>query len=156
MNDAVALREHLLAELDEARQDLYAAMEGLEPEQEIYPGWTMKHLCAHLAGWDEAVAAALRAYLGAEEPATPAVEGINVYNAQSVSTRQYLSLQQVQAECDLAREQVKTLLRDFPADRLEESIVFPWGATGSAAQLIAVFVHHEREHAAEIRDVATP
>ncbi|MFN2225564.1 MAG: DinB family protein [Anaerolineae bacterium] len=154
MNDAEQLRERLLSDLDDARQDLCTAIEGLDPEQEIYEGWTLKHLLAHLAGWDDAVLAALRAHLGAEEAGTPAAEGINAYNAQSVSTRQYLSYEQVRRECDLARDQVKEALRELPPAKLEAPLLFPWGPTGTVAQLIAVFVHHEHEHAAEIRQGA--
>lgn len=154
MNDVTKIRTRLFRDLDNARQDLYAALEDLEPGQEIYPGWTMKHVCAHLAGWDDAVAAALRAHLGAEEPGTPAAEGIDFYNAQSVSTRQDLSYAQVRAECDLARCQVKEILNRLPAAKFHEPLLFPWGPTGTVAELIAVFVHHERQHAAEIREVA--
>jgi hypothetical protein len=155
MNDVTEIRNRLLKDLDQARQDLYGAMEGLDPGREIYPGWTMKHVCAHLTGWDEAVAAALRAHAGGQEPGTPAVAGVDFYNAQSVATRQDLSFPQVRAECDLARNQVKEILRELPAAKFEEPLLFPWGPTGTVAELIAVFVHHERGHAAEIRQGAT-
>lgn len=154
MNDATEIRARLLCELGDARQALYAALECIEPGQEIYPGWTRKHVLAHLAGWDDAVIAALRAHAGSEEPGVVAVEGIDFYNAQSVSTRQYLTYAQIRAECDLARRGVKELLNDLPAAKFEEALIFPWGPIGTVAQLIATFVHHEREHAAEIREVA--
>jgi hypothetical protein len=152
--EAVAMDKlQLIEHLDQARQELKAVLAGLDSHTEVYPGWTLKELYAHLAGWDEAVTASLHAHAVRNEPGTPAVRGIDYYNAESVATRQALSLEQVSKECDLAREQLRAAILALPAERMQEPLVFPWGETGSVEQLIRVFVHHDRlEHAKEIRE----
>ncbi len=142
--------EHLIEDLDRARERMRAVVDRIDPEMEVYPGWTMKHVLAHIAGWDDATAASLRAHLGGEEPGTPAVRGIDYYNAESVATREALSYEQVLREWELAREQVRALLREMPPGKFEKPILSAWGRTGTVAQLIAIFVHHEIEHAEEI------
>jgi hypothetical protein len=146
-------RTQIIQDLDEARTEIRAVLAGIDPQQKIYPGWTMKHLLAHMIGWDEATAAALRAHAGGDEPGTPAVRGIDFYNAESVATRENLSYDQVSREWDLARDELKTVLHEMPADKFKERLVFPWGSSGTVAQLIAIFVEHEREHATEIEGI---
>lgn len=143
-------RSRLIEDLDRARETMRAVVNKVDPQREIYPGWTMKHVLAHIAGWDDATIASLHAHMGGQEPGTPAVRGIDYYNAESVATREPLSYEQVVHEWEFAREQVKDLLRQMPADKFEEPLLSAWGATGSVAGLIAVFVRHEIEHAEEI------
>jgi uncharacterized protein (TIGR03083 family) len=145
-------KQDLIRQLDEARAELMAALDGIDLNAQIYPGWTLKELFAHLAGWDDAVASSLRAHAGGREPATPAAEGINVYNAQSVETREPLSYTQTLKECEAARELLKAAIRDLPQEKFNERIILPWGGTSTVERLVLTFVHHDREeHAAEIR-----
>ena len=141
----------LIQQLDQARRELEAVLAGMAPHTEIYPNWTLKELLAHLTGWDEAVTSSLRAHAGGQEPAAPATLGIDVYNAESVETRLAISLEQTLQECQLAREQLKAALDDLPPEKFDEPLLFPWGPTGKVRQLIRVFVHHDLEHAEEIR-----
>ena len=124
-------KSRLIEQLDQARQALKDVLTGLDPHTEIYPGWTLEELYAHLAGWDEAVTASLHAHAVGNEPGTPAVRGIDYYNAESVATREPLSLEQTLKECDLAREQLKAAILELPAEKLKEPLVFPWGDIGS-------------------------
>jgi hypothetical protein len=144
-------RRRLIQQLDQARAKMWAVIAHIDPKREIYPGWTIKHVLAHITGWDDAVIASLQAYAEGKEPGTLAVRGINVYNAQSVATREALSYDQVVNEWELAREQVKDILNKMPAGKFEERFVFPWGGKGTIAQLTAIFVEHEEEHAEEIQ-----
>ena len=144
-------KANLIQQLDQARAELLAASDGIDPHAEIYPGWTLKELFAHLAGWDDAVASSLRAHAGGREPATPATLGINAYNAESVETRESLSYEQTVKECEAAREQLKAALNDLPSKKFDEPIILPWGGTSYVKKLIRVFVHHDREeHAPEL------
>jgi hypothetical protein len=144
------VRDRLIRDLDQAREAMRAVVAKVDPKREIYPGWTMKHVLAHIAGWDDATIASLQAHMGGEEPGTPAVRGIDYYNAESVATRESLSYEQVIHEWELAREQVKALLREMPEAKFKEPLLSAWGSTQTIAQLINVFVQHEIEHAEEI------
>ncbi|MBU0493219.1 MAG: DinB family protein [Chloroflexi bacterium] len=146
-------KARLIEELDRSRAELWAALAGLDQQYEIYPNWTIKHLLAHLAGWDDATIATLRAHAVGEEPATPAVYGIDVYNAQSVEERVALSYEQVVQECNLTREQVKAAIRDLPPAKMDERLVTAWGPKTTVDRLVRTFVEHEKEHAHEIREL---
>ena len=144
-------KKELIKRLNEARALLEATVAGIDPECEIYPGWTIKHLMAHLAGWDDAVIAALRAHLGGEEPGTPAAEGIDVYNSRSVATRTPLQLEQIVREAHLSRQALLEMLDGMETEAYRSQLIFPWGFRGSVEQLVRVFVVHEEEHAEEIQ-----
>jgi uncharacterized protein (TIGR03083 family) len=146
-------KERLIRQLDEARETMRAVLADIDPTMEVYPTWTIKHVLAHITGWDDATISSLRAHAGGNEPPTPAVEGINVYNAQSVATRQALDYRQVVKEWEAARAQLKTTLNEMPPDKFQETLLFPWGPRGKIARLIAIFADHEEEHAQEIQEL---
>ncbi len=145
-------REELIQRLDAARAVLQELLAGLPPETEIYPTWTLRQFYAHLTGWDDVVAAALRAHAAGQTPATPAVKGIDAYNAESVATRSTLDYERIVREWRLAREQLKAALRDLPLEKLDEPVLYPWGPTGSVEKMVGVLIWHEgTEHADELR-----
>jgi len=146
-------KKRLIQRLDAAHAKMKAALAEVDTQMEIYPDWTIKHVLAHIAGWDDATVSSLRAHAGGEEPATPAVRGIDFYNAQSVTTRESLSYEHIVKEWELAREQLKVAINDMPPERLAEPLLFPWGETGTIAQLVAIFASHEEEHTRDIQEL---
>lgn len=147
-------REELVQQLEEARRTLFALIDQFDQSDKVYPEWTIKQLLAHLAGWDDMVIEMLRAVGEDRPPSTRSVRGIDYYNAQSVAERETLDLNHIRKECERTREEVKRLLREFPLEKLNEEIVYPWGAKGSIARFIQVFIHHEGvEHADDLRQL---
>ena len=144
-------KQKLIHQLDEARDTLLAVLANLDTQTEIYPSWKLKDLLAHLSGWDEATIASLQTHIGGGEPLTPATRGIDFYNAESVATRGALSYEQVAKELNVTRDRLKATILDIPADEFEQPLVYAWGPSGSVAELVAVFVHHEKAHAKEIQ-----
>ena len=148
----ISEQERLIQQLDEARAVLQDLLQELPPETEIYPGWTLRHFYAHLTGWDDVVTTSLREHAAGRIPATPVVNGINAYNAESVATRETLDYPHIVKEWHLAREQLKAAISDFPPERFDEPLLFPWGPTGSVREVILILVEHEgEEHADELR-----
>lgn len=147
--------ETLIAELDHARHILRQLLQDLEAQHaaslEVYPTWTIKELLAHVAGWDDACIATLRAHSRGELPATPAASGIDLYNVSTVARRAALPLEQVIQEWESTREVLKQIIRDLPAEKLAEQFVYPWGPTGDLTRMVHIFAEHEAEHAEEIR-----
>jgi len=143
-------KQALLQRLDSARGRLEALLPDVDPSREIYPGWTIRQLLAHISGWDDATIASLRAHVAGKPPATPADRGINAYNAGTVSTRQDLDLDHVVKEWRATREVLRRLIAEMPPDKFDGTLVVPWGPTGTVTELIDVFVEHEHEHAADI------
>jgi hypothetical protein len=146
-------KTRLIQQLDAARAEMRDVLVDIDREMEIYPGWTIKHILAHITGWDDATIASLRAHAGGNEPGTPATEGIDAYNAASVATREALGYDRIAREWELARDQLKAAIEDMPPEKMAEPLLFPWGATGTVAQIVGIFTRHEYEHAAEIRQL---
>ena len=144
-------KAQLIQRLERAHDTVRGLLADIDPQAIIYPGWTLKQLIAHFTGWDDAITASLHAHAVGNEPATPAVEGIDPYNVASVATREALSFEQTVQEWELAREQLKAAVRDLSAQKFAEPLLFPWGRTGTVAELLAIFYEHEEEHVEEIR-----
>ncbi len=144
-------KESLIALLEKAHQSTRELMEMVDPDQEIYPGWTIKQFLAHLAGWDDACVIACKAYERGDVPAVAAPRGSDVYNAQTVAEREALSLKQIINEYEQARSQWIELVREMKPEMLAGIMPAPWGQTLTVADLIKGMAGHELEHTYEIR-----
>lgn len=142
--------ESLIAKLDAARAQMQMAIEDFDPEREIYPAWTLRHLLSHIVGWEEAAAISLEAHRDDVNPTLRAFRGIDPYNAESVDTRAELSFEQVRREWLSERARVISRLRELPTEKFEQEMLMPWGQTARPEALIAVLYNHEQEHAADI------
>lgn len=140
----------LLRELDKSRGEMLVVLGLADASREIYPGWTIRQVLAHLTGWDEAVTASLQAFLEGSTAAIASYRGINEYNARSVETRVDLSYEQTRREWEVARVELRAALEAIPDSQLDTEMTYPWGARGSLRDLIGVIYSHEEEHAEEI------
>ena len=145
-------QHQLIQELDEARAIMHALIANLKPESEIYPGWTLRQFLAHLTGWDDVTAATLRAHARDETPATPVVNGIDFYNAESVATREALDLDHILKEWELARAELKAAIGALTPEQMAAPLLHPWGRVSTVEKLVRIMIHHEgQEHADELR-----
>ena len=147
-----AEQQAILKRLEKARAELEEMLPRVDPTREIYPGWTIWQLLAHMTGWDDANIASLRAHVAGWVPATPADRGVNAYNAQTVSSRQDLDLEHVTKEWRLTRNILHTIIEEMPEEKFMEPLIVPWGGTATVTALIEVFIEHEHEHAGDLRE----
>ena len=145
--------ERLIERLDQGRRALQGMMIGLDRNMEICPGWTIKEVLAHIAGWDEVATGALRAHTSGAIPEPLDPPGIDDYNAVVVRRFEALSYDEVIQYWRRARRELKDALLDMPADRIYEPLLYPWGERGNAARIVAILAEHEKEHADEIREL---
>lgn len=138
-------RETLIQQLIDARAEIAALLPQIDPHKHIYPHWTIKELLAHMTGWDDAVIASLRAHIGGSEPGTPAARGINVYNAETVSTRETINYEAVKREWEQTRAILLDILRNMTEEKYQQPLIVPWGGEATVKQLVQVFIHHETE-----------
>jgi len=141
----------LIARWNDRRKMLKALVLEAEAhrEKEIYVGWTLREFLAHMSGWDDAVLAALQTH-ATNQPAlidANAARGVNIYNAQTVSTREGLNYDHIRREWDRTHELIINALEDLPIEKYHQPLTFPWGEDGTVAYLVEIFVHHEEEHA---------
>jgi len=141
----------LIGQIDKAHQEMLDALADVSDDQEIYNLWTTKHLIAHLAGWYDAVNASLKAHLSGRAPATPAARGIDHYNAQTVDERESLPYAHILREWEISLAELKSLVLEVPNERFDDTMVFPWGESGTVTVLVHIFAEHEEEHAADLR-----
>lgn len=145
-------KENILAEMESARNGLNSAIETFGQQSEVYPEWTLKELMAHIAGWDAAVVETLKSFLAGDEFGTPADGGIDAYNAVSVEVRKDRSLADITKEYSDLRMELMGLLDGLTEEQYDTVITVPWGQEGTIRQMMSVFVHHEHEHAQELRE----
>ena len=145
-------REELLQRLDEAREKVKYLVDHLEGKTDVYPPWKLKNLLDHFAGWDDAVIDALNAHLKGAPIPMSAARGIDVYNAETVSTRETIPYERTLREWTVSRETLKKIIREMPLEKFEEPLDFPWMGNGTVSEIIKIFYDHEEEHAHEIRE----
>ncbi|MFN2146515.1 MAG: DinB family protein [Anaerolineales bacterium] len=146
-------RQQLIQDLKQARVAMQEVIDSIDLDRAIYAPWKIKEVLAHIAGWDEGVVVSLKAHR-AEEIFTPAAfHGIDHYNAESVSTRETLTYDHVLREFHAQRAELLEILENMPDEKFEQKLIFPWGETGSLADLVHIFSHHETEHAREIMEI---
>ncbi|MBN1287694.1 MAG: DinB family protein [Anaerolineae bacterium] len=146
-------KDSIIRRLDETRAKMRAVVEKIDKAQEVYPGWTIKHVLAHIAGWDDAAINSLRAYLDGEPVEMLARRGVDYYNEQTVTTREALGFEHIFAEWERTREQMKALIDEMSPEELAGRLVAPWGGEGPAARLVLGLAYHEEEHAEEISNI---
>jgi ribosome modulation factor len=146
--------ERLIERLDQGRRALQGMMVGLDRSMEICPGWTIKEVLAHIAGWDEVATDALQAHAAGGIPAPLDPPGIDDCNEAVVRRCEALSYEEVLQYWRQARRDLKNTLMDMPAEKLDEQLLYPWGERGNAARIVAILAEHEKEHAEEIREIS--
>jgi uncharacterized damage-inducible protein DinB len=143
-------RETLIQQLETARRQLTALVDQAPVDKQIYPNWTIKEYIDHISGWDDAIVEALEAHAKNEPVPQSAARGIDVYNAQTVSTRETLDLAHSRREFIAGHARVIKSLQDLPAEKFDQRLVFPWGGSGTVEDLIEIFVEHDQEHSGHL------
>lgn len=144
--------DELIARYEQSRAMMMAQLDKIELNRKVYPVWTVRELLAHLSGWDDCMVGFIRIILSGEVPElTSAARGINVYNAESVSTREGLDYDHIYREYIQTRKVLLDLIRQVPEDLLSKDYVLPWGGHGSIIDMVDIFAPHEVEHAEDVQ-----
>lgn len=146
------LRDELISRYEHSRAMMISHLDEIDKNRKIYPLWTVREILAHLSGWDDATISFIRTILEGREPElTSAAQGINVYNAETVSTREGLDYDHIYREYIETRRALLDLIRQMPEQLITQPHVLPWGGRGSLVDMVDIFVPHEEEHAGDLR-----
>jgi hypothetical protein len=145
--------QEILDKSAESQATMLRIVERIDPEQKVYPEWKIKQVLAHLAGWDEAITASLKSFLRGGTPELVAHQGVDIYNANSVSTRDELPIEHIIREYKLERARLQDALKELKDEQLDSVIIYPWGNEGSIYNLVNAMADHEVNHAKEIEEV---
>lgn len=146
-------RQILIERLEMSRAKMLAQLEEIDRNRKIYPLWTIREILAHLAGWDDALIGFVKALAEGRPSPTPAARGADVYNAETVSTREGLSYDHIQREYLETRRVLLDLIRALPEERVTQTATLPWGGDGSLENLVYLLGPHEEEHAGDVRKI---
>jgi hypothetical protein len=145
------------ADLIKVLKDSHASMQKVVDiagvDDHIYPPWKIKEILAHLSGWDDYGIITLKALAQGEVPEDPAARGFDVYNAETVSTRETLSYEQTCREWSNTRLDFIKATENATDDILEKMANIPGGGQGTMANLIRGLTAHEISHAEEIQAI---
>ncbi len=145
--------EILIQRLEKSRAQMTVHLEVIDKNRKIYPLWTIREIIAHLSGWDDASIAYIRAIVAGETPATPAARGVDVYNAETVATREGLDYDRIYREYIETRRILLDLIRAMPEGKITEKFILPWGGAGTLIDIVNIFGPHEEEHAEDVRKI---
>ena len=145
-------RSFLLHRLDENRKNIEELLPRIDPQLEIYPGWTIKDMLAHMTGWDDATIDSLRAHIIGRHPSLEAIRSLDEYNRSTVASRTDLDYDHVLKEWRLTRQVLRTLIDQMPDEKFLEPVTVPWGEKTTITFLVEIFRKHEEEHAHDIRE----
>jgi hypothetical protein len=143
-------RDELIAALETSRAKMLAHLDEIDKNRKIYPLWTIREMLAHLSGWDDAVIAFIQSLMAGKIPATPAARGADIYNAETVSTREGLDYDHIYREYIETRKVLNKLLLEIPEEKITEMHALPWGEPGTLVDIINIFGPHEEEHADDV------
>jgi hypothetical protein len=146
-------RQTLIEQLENSRAKMMAQLDKIDLNRKIYPLWTIREMLAHLSGWDDAVIAFIRSLMEGTVPATPAARGIDMYNAETVATREGLDYDHIYREYIATRKTLMDLLYAVPDDKIHASYILPWGEHGTLVDIVHIFAPHEEEHAEDVAKI---
>ncbi len=146
-------RQALIERLEISRAQMIAHLEEIDRNRKIYPLWTIREIIAHLSGWDDATIAFIKALVSGGQPATPAARGMNVYNAETVATREGLNYDHIYREYIETRRVLLELIRAMPEEKVTQPFTLPWGGEGTLEDIVNIFGPHEEEHAEDVHKI---
>ncbi len=148
------LRDELIQHYQNSRAKMIVLLDKIDQNRKIYPLWTVREILAHLSGWDDATISFIRTILEGGQPGlTLAAQGIDNYNAESVSTREGLDYDHIYREYLETRRVLLELIHQMPEEQITQKFVLPWGGYGTLADMVNIFVPHEEEHAEDVQKI---
>ena len=143
----------LIKRYESSRAKMLAHLDVIDKNRKIYPLWTVREILAHLSGWDDAVIGFVQALTSGGIPGTPALRGMDVYNAETVATRDGLSYEQIYREYIQTRKTLLDMIRAMPEEKVTQKLTLPWGGEGTLVDLVDLFEPHETTHAEDVRKI---
>ncbi|MCY4071091.1 MAG: maleylpyruvate isomerase N-terminal domain-containing protein [Chloroflexi bacterium] len=155
MNNLPRIKADLIATLDQGRAKSRALVERLPPDLPVHAGsgWTVSDLIIHLTALESDMVAALQHAMD-EKPFSVDLRGrgtVNELYELRRAERAGESWQQLLAEWQRARDQLRALVIAFPIDKTEIAFSNPFFLDYNLVGAIHACSAHERLHLAEMR-----
>jgi hypothetical protein len=99
-----AQRAFLIERLNSTRKPLEEVIAQAPADKDIYKNWKIKQIMDHISGWDDVIIEALTTHAKGEPIAPTVSRGVDIYNAETTTSRQTLSLEHTKKEFQSTRE----------------------------------------------------
>ncbi|GIK43035.1 MAG: hypothetical protein BroJett011_68680 [Chloroflexota bacterium] len=143
----------IISDLKYGRTRLLQAIEGLSrrelTELQIYEGWTIKDVLAHVIGWDQRVLRTLPLMLQNRASEVASVE-VDDFNRESVQSWRDKSLAEVLSEVQSTHQRILEILSGLDHKEVDMRRERHGRIITIRSYVIDVMIEHDREHAAEI------
>jgi len=120
-------KEKLIGFLEESHQDIEKLVSQVNPNLEIYPGWTISAILAHFTGWDHAVIVSLNALADGGVPSVVAEGDHDLYNYTNVSAQEGLRFERIYQDWQNTHEQLKIAITICPQRKWRRNSSFHGG-----------------------------
>jgi uncharacterized protein (TIGR03083 family) len=147
--------ERLIERLNRSRNAMQRAVSSVDAGRELCPGWTIREMLAHIAGWDEVGTRTVLAHVASMAPGPLEVRGIDAYNDLLIAKCEALSHEEVVQYWRSSRRELVGALEKTSPEKLRERVEFPWGEKGNITRLVSILAEHETEHAHEILEMVS-
>ena len=143
-------RTILLQHMDATRTKIESILHQIDPHKEIYPGWTIREVLAHISGWDDETINTLRAHLEGKSLSKVEIRDFDKYNALSISSRTGDKYEQVKDEWRSTRKLLRTIIEEIPEDKFFAPLAVPWGGKSTVIDMMEMFCEHEESHTQDV------
>jgi hypothetical protein len=144
-------KKTLLQLMDGTRANIEGLLPRIDPSKEIYPGWRIREVLAHVSGWDDLTIDVLRAHRDGTVPSITDVHDFNEYNASSISSRKGLDDDQIVKEWRRTRKTLRKLIEQFPENIFHSPLPVPWGGKSTVTDMMEMFCDHEESHTCDVQ-----
>ena len=155
MSSLPRIKADLIANLDEGRATARAMVEGLPPDLPVHAtsDWTVRDLIIHLTALEADMIVALQNAMDEKPFNVDLRERATVNDLYELRREERAgeSWQQVLAEWERVRDQLRGIVIAFPLDKTESMFGNPFFVDYNLVQAIRACGSHERLHLAEIR-----
>jgi hypothetical protein len=125
-------KDELLNWLEHSHREITQMLNQVDQNMEIHPGWTIRRVIAHFAGWDNDVVSSLNFDSTVRVPILAAEHDPNSCNAATETECETLSFEDIYQKWLHTYKQIKIVIRDLLPERMEAEFAFPWGQTRNA------------------------
>lgn len=151
-------KPELLEYLAQGRERLLSAIRGLSEEEMTISGvvgdWSVKEILAHIVAWDKETRAVIKRAISQENPrfdyTIRGARGFAKWNAQEIEKRRAMSVDQILAEMEEAREGLIELADQLKEKELSRSFIPPWRSPKTPRGNLKVQAEHDIVHADQI------
>jgi hypothetical protein len=144
-------QKKLLQLMEETHTKMESVLPQVDSNKEIYPGWTIREVLAHVTGWDETTIEALHAHIEGRPLSIPNIPDIDEYNELSVFSRTGLDNEQVLKEWRSNRKVLRTIIEEMTVDKFSLPVTVPWGGNSTIIAMMEMFCEHEAKHTADVQ-----